>query len=206
MFKRLCVADFGHAMCSCHCRLPLLLQILARAKPIPRLFAVSTPSMALLNHFISSAWVHWVMLQCWEGSVWLILDMPCALVTTAGQKFGRIQKDPSRNQDCLQPAHQARNYWTISFHQYGSNEWCYKLCWEGYVLLILDMPCALVTAAGQKFGRIQPEPSQYQDCLQSAHQAWHCWTISFLPLCPLSNITMSIRLCVADFHCIWIIP
>jgi hypothetical protein len=22
MFKRLCVADFGHAMCSCHCRWP----------------------------------------------------------------------------------------------------------------------------------------------------------------------------------------
>jgi hypothetical protein len=47
MFNRLCVADFGHAMCSCHCRLPLLWQISARAKPIPRLFAVSTPGMEL---------------------------------------------------------------------------------------------------------------------------------------------------------------
>jgi hypothetical protein len=57
MLMRLCVTDFGHVMCSCHCRWQNIWQILARAKPIPRLFAVSTPSMALLNHFISSIWV-----------------------------------------------------------------------------------------------------------------------------------------------------
>jgi hypothetical protein len=33
MLRRLCVSDFGHVMCSCHCRLPLLSQISARAKP-----------------------------------------------------------------------------------------------------------------------------------------------------------------------------
>jgi hypothetical protein len=42
------------------------------------LFAASTPSMALLNHFISSIWVQWLMLQCWEGSTFLNghLDLP----------------------------------------------------------------------------------------------------------------------------------
>jgi hypothetical protein len=37
------------------------------------------------------------MVQCWKGSVWLILDMPCALVTAAGQKFySRFQLEPSQ--------------------------------------------------------------------------------------------------------------
>jgi hypothetical protein len=49
-----------------------------------------TPTMKLLNHFISSIWVQWVMVLCWWGSVWLILDMWCALVTAAGKTFGRF--------------------------------------------------------------------------------------------------------------------
>jgi hypothetical protein len=52
MLRRLCVADFGHAMCSCHCHWPKVLQqISARAKPIARLFAASTPSVELLKPF-----------------------------------------------------------------------------------------------------------------------------------------------------------
>jgi hypothetical protein len=33
----------------------------------------------LLDHFISSIGVQWVMLPSYEGSVWLILDMSCPL-------------------------------------------------------------------------------------------------------------------------------
>ena len=75
MLKRLCVADFGHAMSMLHWHLPKVWQwqVLARDKPKPRSFAASS-----LNHSISSIlWVQWVMWICWEGSVWLILDMPC---------------------------------------------------------------------------------------------------------------------------------
>jgi hypothetical protein len=50
----------------------------------------STPRKPLLGHFISSIWVQWVILPCYEGCVWLMLDMPCPLGTAAaGQKFGR---------------------------------------------------------------------------------------------------------------------
>jgi hypothetical protein len=33
------------------------------------LFAASTPSKLLLDHFISSIWIQWVMFPCHEGSV-----------------------------------------------------------------------------------------------------------------------------------------
>jgi hypothetical protein len=49
--------------------------------------------MALLNHFISSIWIQWVLLQCGEGSVWLILDMSCPHGIGAGQKFCRFKPD-----------------------------------------------------------------------------------------------------------------
>jgi hypothetical protein len=56
-----------------------------------------------LVHFISSIWVQWVMLPCYECSVRLILDMPCPLGTVIGigQKFGRFQQEPSQNQGSL---------------------------------------------------------------------------------------------------------
>jgi hypothetical protein len=57
MSRRLCVTDFGHVMCSCHCRWPKVWQNSERPKPKPRLFAASTQNMELLNHFISSIWV-----------------------------------------------------------------------------------------------------------------------------------------------------
>jgi hypothetical protein len=57
MWRRLCVADFGHVMSSLHWCWPNILQIQARANPKPREFAARTPSMALLNHFISSIWI-----------------------------------------------------------------------------------------------------------------------------------------------------
>jgi hypothetical protein len=50
------------------------------------LFAASIESMALLTHFISSIRVQWVMLQCYEGSMRLILDMPCPLGTASQAK------------------------------------------------------------------------------------------------------------------------
>jgi hypothetical protein len=34
--------------------------------------------------------------------------------------------------------------------------------------------------------------------LQPEHQAWHCWTISFFCLGPMSDVTMLRRLCVGD--------
>jgi hypothetical protein len=68
-----------------------------------------------------------VMLPCYEGSVWLILDMLCPLGTVAGQTFWQIsaRAKPKTNAVCLQPAHQGNHCWTISFPPYGSNEWCY---------------------------------------------------------------------------------
>jgi hypothetical protein len=52
MLRRLCVADFGHAMSDWHCRLPKVWQICSgQAKLKPSLFAASPSSMALLNHF-----------------------------------------------------------------------------------------------------------------------------------------------------------
>jgi hypothetical protein len=42
----------------------------------PRLFADETPNTALPNHIISSICAQSVMSQCWDGSVWLILDRP----------------------------------------------------------------------------------------------------------------------------------
>jgi hypothetical protein len=39
----------------------------------------STPRKPLLDHFISSIWVQWVMLPCYEGPMGLILDMSCPL-------------------------------------------------------------------------------------------------------------------------------
>ena len=46
--------------------------------------------MSLLNHSISSIWVRWVMLQCHEGSLWLILDMSCPCGIAVGPKVWRI--------------------------------------------------------------------------------------------------------------------
>jgi hypothetical protein len=43
------------------------------------LFAARSAWKPLLDHFISSIWVWRVMLPSYEGSVWLILDMPCIL-------------------------------------------------------------------------------------------------------------------------------
>jgi hypothetical protein len=48
MFRRLCEADFGHAMSALHCRWPKVWQISARAKPKPSLIAVSTSHMTRL--------------------------------------------------------------------------------------------------------------------------------------------------------------
>jgi hypothetical protein len=42
MLRRLCVADFGHAMSALHCRWPKVWQISARAKPKPSIFEVRT--------------------------------------------------------------------------------------------------------------------------------------------------------------------
>ena len=136
MLWRLWVFDFCHVMPSWHCRWAKVWQISARDKPKPRLFAAIRPSMAMLNHFISSTWVQWVMLQCWEGSVWLILDMPCLIGTAACQKFGRfVQAKPSQNQACLQPAHQAWHCWTIFSTLYMSIEWCF-LVWPAWCLIV----------------------------------------------------------------------
>jgi hypothetical protein len=58
MSRKLCVADFGRDMPHWHCCLPKskVWQISARAQPKPRFLAASTPSMVLLNHFVSSVW------------------------------------------------------------------------------------------------------------------------------------------------------
>jgi hypothetical protein len=65
------------------------------AKTKPRFFAPSTPRKPLLDHFISSIWLQWVVfLPCYVGSVRLILDMPCPLGNVAGQKFGRFWPEP----------------------------------------------------------------------------------------------------------------
>jgi hypothetical protein len=58
MLRRLCLADIGHAMSPWHCRWQKSLADFSHSQAEPRLFEVSTPSMALLNHFISSIWVH----------------------------------------------------------------------------------------------------------------------------------------------------
>jgi hypothetical protein len=57
MFRGLCVADFGHATPLWHWRWTKVWQISTRAKPKPSLLTDRTPSMALLNHFISFIWV-----------------------------------------------------------------------------------------------------------------------------------------------------
>jgi hypothetical protein len=36
------------------------------------------------------------MFSCYEGSVWLILDMPCPLGTVAGQKFVGFQQSETK--------------------------------------------------------------------------------------------------------------
>jgi hypothetical protein len=75
----------------CLLLMPKFWQISARAKPKLRLFAPSTPSIALLNHFIS-----------YEGSVWLILGILCAHGTAwLAKSYCRFQPEPSQNQGCL---------------------------------------------------------------------------------------------------------
>ena len=105
-----------------------------------RLFAASTHRKPPLEHynFISSISVQWVMLPCYEGYVWLILDMPCSLGIVAGQRFGRFQPEPSQNQDCLQPAQTTAGPFDI-FHMDPISDvtMLCRLC----VWLILDMPC-----------------------------------------------------------------
>jgi hypothetical protein len=120
----LCGTNLGHViMSSWHCHWPKVWLISARAKQIPRLFETSTLRKPLLDHFISSIWVQWVMVLCYEG---LILDMLCSIGTVACQKFGRFQPEPSQNQGCLKPVHERNQHcWTISFPPYGSDEWCH---------------------------------------------------------------------------------
>jgi hypothetical protein len=57
MLRRLCLADFGHAMSPWHWRWPKYLAHFSPSQAKSRLFAASTPSMALPNNFISSIWV-----------------------------------------------------------------------------------------------------------------------------------------------------
>jgi hypothetical protein len=54
MFRRLFGAGSGHAMSPWQLCWPKVWQISARAKPKPSVVAANTPSMALLNDFISS--------------------------------------------------------------------------------------------------------------------------------------------------------
>jgi hypothetical protein len=65
------------------------------------LFSASSHRKPLLDHLISSIWVKWKMITCYEGYVWLILVMPCPLGTVAGPKFGRFQLEPIHNQSRL---------------------------------------------------------------------------------------------------------
>jgi hypothetical protein len=93
------------------------------------------------------------MLQCCEGSVWLILDTlcPCGTVACRWPKVWQISAaEPRQNQGCLHSAHQAWYCWTISFPPYGSNEWCYNvvkaLCgwfWTHHVPVALSLAKSL---------------------------------------------------------------
>jgi hypothetical protein len=51
------------------------------------LFAASTPNTALLNHFISSIWVQWVMWQCVLKALWgWFFVVPCPYCGTISEK------------------------------------------------------------------------------------------------------------------------
>jgi hypothetical protein len=112
--------------------------------------------------------------------VWFWTCHPCPRGTAAGQKFGRFQPEPSQNQGWLRQhtQHALPNHFISSIWV----QWVMLQCWEGCVCLISDMPCLCDgTAAGKKFGRFHPEPSQNQGWLQPAHPAMHCLTFSFPP-------------------------
>jgi hypothetical protein len=87
--RRLCLADFGHAMSPWHCCWPKHLEDSSHSQAKSRLFA-------LLYHFTSSIWVQWVVLQCSEDCIlicWLLLSVSEILTHQLG--LGNyIQKSP----------------------------------------------------------------------------------------------------------------
>jgi hypothetical protein len=125
------------------------------------------------------------MLPCYEGYVWLILDMPCSLGIVAGQRFGRFQPEPSQNQDCLQPAQTTAGPFDI-FHMDPMSDvtMLCRLC----VWLILDMPCPLGTVAGQSLADFsQSQAKINQGCLQPERTAG---PFDNLHMGPMSDLPM----------------
>jgi hypothetical protein len=63
------------------------------------------------------------MLPCYEGTAWLILDMPCPLGTVAGQKaVWQISARAKPKQRMFAAAFaKGKHCWTISFPPYESN-------------------------------------------------------------------------------------
>jgi aspartyl/asparaginyl beta-hydroxylase (cupin superfamily) len=77
MSQLLCVADLGHIMSLLVLLQLKIWQISSRDEPKLRWFAVFTPIMTLLKHFISSMKVILGIKQCPNCSVYLIWDTSC---------------------------------------------------------------------------------------------------------------------------------
>jgi hypothetical protein len=82
--------------------------------------------MALLNHFICSIWVQWVLLICLEGSVWPVVDFGHAICLWLCAPFSAAEPLTT-----FYPLHGSNEGWLydVNVHlQICSIIWCSAPC------------------------------------------------------------------------------
>jgi heat shock protein HspQ len=152
-------------------------------QPKLTLFAAMTPYLLLPNSFISHLWDQWLVLWCpkrfwWpiRAKPWLILscDVSKSFVHVHGVKY------LSQNSHCLQPWHHICCCQTVSYHIYGTNDWCYGVPrdFDGpsdQAMAHFELWCV------KKFSSCSwcqiPEPNSH--CLQPWYHICCCQTVAY---------------------------
>jgi hypothetical protein len=98
-------------------------------KPEPKLTVLMAmaPYLLLPNSFISPPlWDQWLMLVCPKGFWWSISATAWSILSWDVPNFGSMMNSNlSQNSQCSWPWHHICYCPTVSYHTYGTNDWCW---------------------------------------------------------------------------------
>ena len=120
----LLMAHWCQTMPIFYCSWLKVLQFTSKSEPKLMPLAVMKPFELPSDHWISSMWIWYVVLQCHTGSWWPIGAKPCQFCTAAGWKFRNLRANLSQNWCHWRSWNHLSCLLTIAYHQYESDKWC----------------------------------------------------------------------------------
>jgi hypothetical protein len=150
------------------------------------------------------------MLQCLEGSVWLILDMPCLLGTAAGQSLWQISATAKQNHKIVCSQH-TKHGTAEPFHFFHMGPMSDVTMLRRLCLADFGHAMSLGTGASHKVWQISATAKPNHKVVCSQHRKHGtAEPFHFLHMDPMSDVTMLRGLCLADYghamapwHCCW---